>query len=130
MEIQNPFTTAPLITAAGILVVAGFFGGFILGTSLTGRDMLPAAVAQTLGVDSPPEWVDFSPVWKAWAVMDEKFVPASVPTTTSSTSEPVIAGTPEEKRVYGMIQGLAESLGDPYAYFLPRVERERFQDDL
>lgn len=130
MEIRNPFTTAPLITAAGILVVAGFFGGFILGSSGTGRDMLPAAVAQTLGVDSPPEGVDFSPVWKAWAVMDEKFVPASVPTTTSSTSEPVIAGTPEEKRVYGMIQGLAESLGDPYTYFLPPVEQKQFQEDL
>lgn len=130
MEIQNPFKTTPLLTAASILTLAGFFGGFILGSTGTAREMLPAAVAQTLGVDAPPEGVDFSPVWKAWAVMDEKFVPASVPTTTASTSEPVIAGTPDEKRVYGMIQGLAESLGDPYTYFLPPVEQKQFQEDL
>ncbi|MFZ2556113.1 MAG: S41 family peptidase [Minisyncoccia bacterium] len=126
-DMQQPRT---LIISAVILTIAAFMGGFIVGGAGTSRSILPAAVAQTLGVDAPPAGVDFSPVWKAWAIMDQKFVPASVPTTTASTSEPVIAGTPEEKRVYGMIQGLAESLGDPYTYFLPPVEQKQFQEDL
>ena len=92
--------------------------------------MLPASVAQAIGVNQPPEGVDFSAVWKAWEAMDEKFVPASVASTTASSSEPVIEGTPEQKRVWGMIQGMAESLGDPYTFFLPPVEQKQFEEDL
>jgi carboxyl-terminal processing protease len=113
-----------------LLIIVGFGGGFMIGNSGVARAVLPAAVAQSLGVNGPPAGVDLSPVWKAWEIMDEKFVPASVPTTTASTSEPVIAGTPEEKRVYGMISGMVESLGDPYTFFLPPVEQKQFQEDL
>lgn len=113
-----------------VLVIAGFASGFLLGTAGVAHNVLPAAVAQSLGVGGPPSGVDLSPVWKAWAVMDEKFVPASVSTSTSSTTEPQIEGTPEEKRVYGMIAGMAESLGDPYTFFLPPVEQKQFEEDL
>lgn len=113
-----------------ILVIAGFAGGFLMGSAGVARGLLPAAVAQSLGVEGPPSGVDMSPVWKAWAIMDEKFVPASVPVTTGSSTEPQIAGTPEEKRVYGMISGMAESLGDPYTFFLPPVEQKQFEEDL
>ena len=129
MEIRNQSTMALAIGAA-FLTVVGFGGGFLAGNSTSDHRLFPAAVAQSLGIDAPPDDVDFSTVWKAWKVMDEKFVPASVPTTTASSSEPVIAGTPEQKRVYGMISGMAQSLGDPYTFFLPPVEQKQFQEDL
>jgi len=113
-----------------ILVISGFAGGFLIGSSGVARDLLPAAVAQSLGVQGPPPGVDLSPVWKAWAIMDEKFVPGSLATSTGTSSEPQIEGTPEEKRVYGMIAGMAESLGDPYTFFLPPVEQKQFEEDL
>ena len=74
-----------------------------------------------------PAGVDFSPVWKAWRIIDEKFVPASVATTTE-----VATSTEEinQERVWGMIQGLANSLDDPYTYFLPPVENKQFEDDM
>jgi len=75
----------------------------------------------------PPEDVDFSPVWKAWRVIDEKFVPAAVATSTqvaTSTAEK------NQERVWGMIQGLAGSLEDPYTFFLPPKENEIFADDI
>lgn len=120
------------LVAAGVvfLTALGFAGGFLLGNSSGTQALVPASIAQAIGVDQPPEGVDFSPVWKAWAVIDEKFVPASVPPTDASSSEPVIEGTPEQKRVYGMIQGLAESLGDPYTFYLPPVEQKQFEEDL
>lgn len=74
-----------------------------------------------------PEGVDLSPVWRAWAVIDERFVPASVSTSTQT------ATTTEEKnllRVYGMIDGLARSLGDPYTFFLPPAENKSFNEDI
>lgn len=67
-----------------------------------------------------------APVWKAWAVLDEKFVPAAVSTTTPTT-------TPEEarqKRVWGMIEGMAASLEDPYTFFMPPTESKEFHDEI
>ena len=75
----------------------------------------------------PPQDVDFSPVWKAWRVIDEKFVPAAVATSTqvaTSTAEK------NQERVWGMIQGLAGSLEDPYTFFLPPKENQIFADDI
>ena len=119
-----------LVAGAIFMTALGFAGGFVLGNSSAATAILPASVAQAIGANQPPEGVDFSPVWKAWAVMDSKFVPASVATSSASSSEPAIVGTPDERRVYGMIQGLAESLGDPYTFYLPPVEQKQFQEDL
>lgn len=119
-----------MVAAAIFLTAVGFAGGFLVGSSPKAQGVLPASVAQAIGAEQPPEGVDFTAVWRAWAVMDEKFVPASVATSSASSSAPVIEGTPEEKRVWGMIQGMAESLGDPYTFFLPPVEQKQFEEDL
>ncbi|MFZ2887075.1 MAG: S41 family peptidase [Minisyncoccia bacterium] len=118
------------VAGAIFLTAVGFVGGFLVGSSPKASSVLPASVAQAIGANQPPENVDFSAVWRAWALMDQKFVPASVATTSASTSEPQIEGTPEEKRVWGMIQGMAESLDDPYTFFLPPVEQKQFEEDL
>ena len=101
------------------LIMLGFALGFTAGAD-------GAEGGGPLGTTLPPPGVDFSPLWKAWYVIDEKFVPAAVATSTAASS-------PEEadqKRVWGMIQGLAESLGDPYTYFLPPVENEEFVESM
>lgn len=118
------------VAGSVFLTALGFASGFLVGSSPRAQSVLPASVAQAIGMDQAPSDVDFSPVWKAWAVMDEKFVPASVPTTTASSSDSIIEGTPDQKRVWGMIQGMAESLGDPYTFFLPPVEQKQFAEDL
>lgn len=95
--------------------------GFALGAAFA----VYGSSAASLG--APPEDVDFAPVWKAWHVIDEKFVPAAVATSTrlaSSTEEA------NQERMWGMIQGLAESLGDPYTFFLPPKENEIFSEDI
>ncbi|OGG49364.1 hypothetical protein A3C18_02870 [Candidatus Kaiserbacteria bacterium RIFCSPHIGHO2_02_FULL_54_11b] len=111
------------IIGAVCLVVASFIGGYLFaGSPLTSRTSIP--LSQSAG---PPPDVDFSPVWKAWAVIDEKFVPASV-----ASSTPIATSTAErnQKRVWGMIEGLAASLDDPYTFFLPPSEAEQFNSDM
>lgn len=117
------------VAGAIVLVIVSFVGGFAIGGNSRVQAALPASVAQAIGAEQPPSGVDFAPLWKAWRIMDERFVPASVPESASS-SEPQVVGTPEERRVYGMIQGLADSLGDPYTFFLPPVEQKQFEEDL
>lgn len=129
MSEQSSITRA-FVAGAIFLAALGFAGGFLVGSSPKAASVLPASVAQAIGADQPPAGVDFSPVWHAWQVMDQKFVPASVATSSASSTEPIIEGTPEQKRVWGMISGMAESLDDPYTFFLPPVEQKQFEEDL
>lgn len=70
--------------------------------------------------DAPLNEIDFSPFWKAWNVINEKYVPAT--TTPKDVSN--------EEKLYGAIKGLASSLEDPYTVFFPPVEAELFESDI
>ncbi len=60
--------------------------------------------------------VDFESFWKAWNVVNEKYV---------STD-----GPDDQKKVWGAISGLVDSLGDPYSVFFPPEEAEIFESDI
>lgn len=100
------------------LIVVGFSIGLIFGARAD-------SISPTLLGGGAPDNVDLAPVWKAWRIIDDRFVPASVPTSTPTTT-----ATVEEERVWGMIQGLAASLEDPYTFFLPPVENQIFAEDM
>lgn len=101
-----------------LILILGIVGGYEYAS-------LRGAGGSIVGIDQPK--VDFSPVWKAWHIIDEKFVPAAVATSTkvATTTEGIT-----EERIWGMIQGLAGSLGDPYTYFLPPQEATQFAADM
>ena len=104
-----------LAICAVILVIISFN----VGKSVGGRE----AVVNTINLENretdKPQSVDFSPFWKTWQIINEKYVPA---TTTGEISD--------EAKVWGAIQGLAASLKDPYTVFLPPVENEIFEADV
>lgn len=105
-----------------LLAAAAFGGGFFVGE----RGQNVSAQILSVNAEQPPD-VDFSAVWKAWSVIDEKFVPAAVATSSlaaTSTAEG------NRKRIWGMIEGLAASLDDPYTFFLPPSESQQFTEDL
>src|SRR3989338_4806722 len=65
--------------------------------------------------------VDFAPFWKAWMVINEKYIP-----TNSTTTEKVS----DQKRLYGAISGMVNSLGDPYTMFFPPAESKSFNEEF
>ncbi len=79
----------------------------------------PSTSLTNTGADAPSK-VDFAPFWKAWNLINEKYVPAS--TTKKQASD--------QEKVYGAISGLTESLGDPYTVFFPPVQSELFAADV
>lgn len=100
-----------------ILLVAGvFFVGFRVGKA-------HGNVIAVAGVDNEtsgePSGVDFSTFWKAWNLINEKYVPTHSSTTPSA-----------QDRVYGAIEGMTSSLGDPYTVFFPPVQNEIFTSDV
>lgn len=117
-----------------LLIVASFATGIFVGNNKALTKRMPAFAANLIPA-AQPENVDFEPVWRAWAVINDKFVSSQVSTTTHATPEAEGAGsasqgTADQDKVWGMIQGLAGSLGDPYTVFMPPSEAEMFQDDI
>lgn len=100
-----------------LLVTTAFFSGvfFAKDKNLKINDLPLISNNGTL----QPTLIDLSPLWKTWNVINEKFVPA---TTTDIVTD--------EEKLYGAIQGLTNSLGDPYTVFLPPEDAEIFEADI
>ncbi len=103
------------LTATTILLSLGFFVfGVYIGfnnrpaiekvTTLSGKETAVVTKA------------DFSPFWKVWNVINEKY--------------PDAVKTDDQTRVYGAISGLVGSLNDPYSVFFSPDEAKMFQDDI
>ncbi len=117
------FSLTAIIIGGVCLVALSFAGGFLVAGTAWGIQK-----SASLSVSAPPPGVDFSPVWKAWSVIDAKFVPVSVASSTPASATTSSNGSQE--RVWGMIEGLAGSLDDPYTFFLPPKENEQFSSDM
>lgn len=109
------------VTAGIAALIVGFGGGFLISAHA-------ADIGTTIAGDSQePSNVDFSPVWKAWNTLNENFVPDAV--ATSSPLATTTAGI-DQQEVWGMISGMADSLNDPYTFFLPPQQNTDFSTDL
>lgn len=108
------FGTAAIIVVA----IASFVFGYMQGGS---RALVSAEASflQNTGAGQPDE-VDFAPFWKAWGIVKRDFVPTG--STTSIANDQTL--------VWGAIQGMVESLGDPYTTFFPPVESKAFAADI
>ena len=106
---------ALLLTVAGISFFLG--AGYTSWTSNSNSLGTPLFAGGAPEV--PPQGVDLTPLWKTWRVLEEKYVP-------SGTSTPVS----EQDMLYGAIEGLAQSFGDPYTVFLPPSDNAIFEEDI
>ena len=107
----------PVMVIIIMLVTASFFSGFFVGSD-GGKQIGINGQFSNVDILQPVE-VDFTSLWKVWNLINKKFAPA---TTTSIVTN--------EDKLYGMIQGLAKSLDDPYTVFLPPEDTEIFEADI
>lgn len=113
-----------LLSKAGTLVIGLLFilGSFSLGTYVGQSQASEDTAAKIENKDlGKPENVDFSLFWKAWNVLDEKYVATQGTSTASTTAQ---------ERVYGAIQGMTAAFGDPYTVFFPPEEAKSFEDEI
>ena len=100
---------------ATILLVALFFG---LGVYI-GFNKRPeiSKVENLLGKETAVATeADFSPFWKVWNNINEKYPNASK--------------ISDEDKIYGAISGLVDSLDDSYSVFFKPDEAKLFEDDI
>jgi len=102
-----------------LCVTAGFFVGVYFG-----YENRPAVQKVTVLLNKEtgkPTNVDFAPFWKAWSIINDKYV------IDHGTSTPKLT---DQDKVWGAISGLTDSLGDPYTVFMPPDKKKRFEDDI
>lgn len=105
------------------LVFAGgiFYGGYTLGLSNYNWESVVAKQVAGTGIPQDIEKADFAPMWKAWAILDQKIAPSKASSTKVVT---------EQDKVWGAIQGLAASFGDPYTIFFPPQQAKVFAESV
>ncbi len=104
------------LLALGAMIALTFYNvGFHAG-----EQRLSALISGIENGTTTEETIDFAPFWKAWNLINEKYVSAS---TTQKTVD-------SQEKLWGAIEGLAASLKDPYTVFFPPVESELFESDI
>lgn len=104
-----------------LLATATFFSGVHFGSVASGS--LNASAGSWSGIFGPEssvqEKVNLDEFWKVWNLLERKFV-------SSTTTAPLT----DEEHMYGAIQGLVESYGDPYTVFMPPKDAAMFEEDI
>jgi len=101
---------------------------FILGISYGKNHPNSSLGTASLGIvnntkASTNDLIDMSPFWKVWKILDEKYVITNNNNEQSTT-------TTNQDRVWGAIQGMTATLGDPYTVFLPPEDNKDFTTNI
>lgn len=105
-----------------ILVSAlALFVAYCLGIQ-KGQTLIPAENSNISGtsINTSGDELDLDPFWKTLQTLDNRFIP-----TTASSSIPS-----NEDKVWGAIEGLTSSYGDPYTVFFPPKETKDFEEEV
>ncbi len=104
----------PTIVLFTLLFFITFFAGIYVG------DINRPEIEKVLGISNKETQVitktDFSPFWKVWNTLNEKYPSASKIT--------------DQDKVYGAIGGLVSSLNDPYSVFFTPDETKSFEEEI
>lgn len=117
--------TTSIVISTLVLVIV-FSIGFISGqahpaeASLTANQKIPGFILESRNATSTLS-ADFDLFWKAWSLVDQKYV------NTHGTSS---VSASDQDRVYGAIAGMVSAMGDPYTTFFPPEETKEFQEQI
>src|SRR3990167_7474926 len=103
-----------LVLIAFLVIGSGFGVGVYVGYSQ--RPAIDQVTSLYNKETSKPAEVDFSPFWKAWSLVEEKYVASE--------------GLDRQNMVYGAISGIVDALDDPYTVFFPPAEKELFESEI
>ncbi len=100
-----------------VIVSISFFAGLYVNyEKVSALDSISNVINKDSEVSAK---VDFSTFWKVWDIMNKKHILSG---TASST--------PDQEKLYGAIEGLVDSLGDPYSEFMPPERAGQFDEEL
>ncbi len=111
-----PVSKKFLLILVAFLVLAGVFGsGLYIGIKLPAESKVVGIIQKESPTELPEE-VDFSLFWNVWGRIENKYVD--------------IAKIKRQEMLYGAIEGMVKSLGDPYSVFLTPEKNKEFQIEI
>lgn len=125
MDSKEAYRRGRAIATRGVsfaLVAALAFGaGMAIGGSGSSAAVVSHIPLVGDGLDATPnQSVDFTDFWKAWNALETHYI-----ITHASSTIPTV-----KDRLFGAIQGLASSYGDPYTVYFPPKEAKAFADNI
>ncbi len=109
-----------------IVILVLFVGlGFVLGLTYGQNQAAVSSNATTdlniinnhMATSSEP--IDMDPFWQVWKLLNDKYVATKKTATTT-----------DQDRIWGAIQGMTETLGDPYTVFMPPEDAKEFEANI
>ncbi len=125
MDTKETYRRGRSVAVRGIsfaLVAAIAFGaGVAMGGTGSATSMAAHIPLVGDGLDATPNpSVDFTDFWKAWNALETHYVITHASSTLPSVKE----------RMYGAIEGLTASYGDPYTVYFPPQEAKQFAETI
>lgn len=102
-----------------VFSIIGIIGAYNFGVHIGQENTEKITNLKTANIASV-ENLDLEPFWKTIEELNTKFIP-----TTASSSVPS-----NEDKVWGAIEGLTASYGDPYTVFFPPKEASEFEEEV
>ncbi len=104
-----------------LVAVLAFCAGLIIGGNSSAAEVVAHIPLVGDGLDATPDQnVELTDFWKAWNALQADYVITHASSTLPSAKD----------RIFGAIQGLAASYGDPYTVFFPPKEAATFADNI
>ena len=97
-----------------VVLIVGFAGGLFF-ERFNGVESNPVKILLNKDLGQP-DYVDFSLFWDNWNSLHNKYVDQEKLDT--------------KKLLYGAIQGMVNSVGDPYTVFFEPPESKKFQEEI
>ena len=114
-----------------LTLILGLLVGYLYGSNVEnfasfeddegdiGIESVEQVSIESIAVENPTRDEIFTIFLRTWEVINERFL-----------EHPEEISIDDREKILGAIEGLVESLGDPYTLFLKNQERERFISDI
>jgi carboxyl-terminal processing protease len=103
-----------------IMLIIGFVAGDLVGMH-GGASVVSDVPFLSDGLDATPDQsANLADFWKVWNVLNTQYVITHASSTMPTTQD----------KLYGAIEGLTNSYGDPYTVFFPPTQAQEFQDNI
>jgi len=114
---KTPVSKLTIILTSVVLILGSYCLGLQKGQDVAREE---ERVIANISEETSSENLDLDPFWKAIETLDDRFV-----STTASSSIPS-----NKEKVWGAIEGLTSSYGDPYTVFFPPKETTAFEEEV
>ncbi|MFA5778464.1 MAG: S41 family peptidase [Candidatus Paceibacterota bacterium] len=111
---MEKFSKTRYLIVTVLFVIISFVSGIYFGVS--NRSEIEKVVGLSGKETQVTTQTDFSPFWKVWNAMNEKY--------------PTASKISDQDKVYGAISGLVSSLNDPYSVFFNPDETKSFEEEI